>query len=97
MSLLRFRTPLQLIHAYFEDDLDNFTLTLNNPSTQAEMLKVEHTQLKVTLFKDATSDLGNGFATMSMTRGHRELWVGLTMKLNKICLSKEWKKLLVMN
>jgi hypothetical protein len=32
------------------------------------MLKVEHTQLKVTHFKDATSDLGNGFATMSMTR-----------------------------
>jgi hypothetical protein len=28
------------------------------------MLKVEHTQLKVTLFKDATSDLGNGFATI---------------------------------
>jgi hypothetical protein len=60
------------------------------------MLKVEHTQLKVTLFKDATSDLGNGFATMSMTRGHREI-IGLTMKLNKICLSKEWKKLVVMN
>jgi hypothetical protein len=58
---------IAIIHLYilgFEDDLDNFTLTLNNPSTQAEMLKVEHTQLKVTLFKDATSDLGNGFATM---------------------------------
>jgi uncharacterized membrane protein YgcG len=67
---------IAIIHLYilgFEDDLDNFTLTLNNPSTQAEMLKVEHTQLKVTLFKDATSDLGNGFATMSMTRGHREI------------------------
>jgi hypothetical protein len=59
---------IAIIHLYilgFEDDLDNFTLTLNNPSTQAEMLKVEHTQLKVTLFKDATSDLGNEF---SMTR-----------------------------
>jgi hypothetical protein len=45
---------IAIIHLYilgFEDDLDNFTLTLNNPSTQAEMLKVEHTQLKVTLFK----------------------------------------------
>jgi hypothetical protein len=41
-------------------DLDNFTLTLNNPSTQSEMLKIEHTQQKSTLFKDATSDLGNG-------------------------------------
>ena len=34
---------------------------MNNPSTQAEMLKVEQTQLKVTLYKDAVSDAGNGF------------------------------------
>jgi hypothetical protein len=90
---------IAIIHLYilgFEDDLDNFTLTLNNPSTQAEMLKVEHTQLKVTLFKDATSDLGNGFATMSMTRGHREI-MGWSDDEIKQDLSKEWKKLLVMN
>jgi hypothetical protein len=75
-SMIQELNKIAIIHLYilgFEDDLDNFTLTLNNPSTQAEMLKVEHTQLKVTLFKDATSDLGNGFATMSMTRGHREI------------------------
>jgi len=57
----------------FDDDLDNFTLTLNNPSTQAEMLKVEQLQLKMSLFKDAVSDSGNGFAPMSMTRAHREI------------------------
>jgi len=75
-SMLQELNKIAIIHLYilgFEEDLDNFTLTLNNPSTQAEMLKVEHTQLKVTLFKDAVSDAGNGFAAMSMTRAHREI------------------------
>ena len=64
---------IHLVLLGFEDDLDNFTLTMNNPSTQAEMMKIEQTQLKVTLFKDAVSDSGNGFAPMSMTRAHREI------------------------
>jgi len=75
-SMLQELNKIAIIHLYilgFEEDLDNFTLTLNNPSTQAEMLKVEHTQLKVTLYKDAVSDAGNGFAAMSMTRGKREI------------------------
>ena len=37
------------------------------------MLKVEHMQLKVTLLKDAVSDIGNGFGTMSWTRAHRDI------------------------
>ncbi len=57
----------------FDDDLGNFTLTLNNPSTQAEMLKIEHLQTKMTLYKDAVSDAGNGFMGMSMTRAKREI------------------------
>lgn len=75
-SMIQELNKIAIIHLYilgFEDELDNFTLTLNNPSTQAEMLKIEQNQMKVTLFKDATSDLGNGFAAMSMTRGHREI------------------------
>ena len=75
-AMLQELNKIVIIHLYllgFEDDLDNFTLTLNNPSTQAEMLKVEHLQLKITLFKDATSDIGNGFAPMSMTRAKREI------------------------
>ena len=75
-AMLQELNKIVIIHLYvlgFEDDLDNFTLTLNNPSTQAEMLKVEHTQLKVTLYKDAVSDAGNGFGAMSMTRAKREI------------------------
>jgi len=65
-----------IIHLYllgFEEDLDNFTLTLNNPSTQAEMLKIEHLQQKITAYKDAVSDSGNGFGLMSMTKAKREI------------------------
>lgn len=64
---------IHLVLLGFEDDLDNFTLTMNNPSTQAEMMKIEQMQMKVTLFKDAVSDSGNGFSPMSMTRAHREI------------------------
>lgn len=75
-ALLQELNRIAIIHLYtlgFDDDLDNFTLTLNNPSTQAEMLKIEHTQTKVTLYKDAVSDAGNGFGTMSQTRAKREI------------------------
>ena len=37
------------------------------------MLKIEQTQLKVTLYKDAVSDAGNGFGSMSMTRARKEI------------------------
>ena len=75
-AMLQELNKIAIIHLYllgFEEDFDNFTLTLNNPSTQAEMLKVEHTQAKVTLYKDAVSDAGNGFGAMSMTRAKREI------------------------
>lgn len=67
---------IAILHLFLlglDEELDNFTLTLNNPSTQAEMLKVEHLQAKVTLFKDAVTDAGNGFGVMSMTRARREI------------------------
>lgn len=75
-SMLQELNKIAIIHLYllgFEDELDNFTLTLNNPSTQAEMLKIEHMQQKVTLLKDAVSDTGNGFGAMSWTRAHKEI------------------------
>jgi hypothetical protein len=75
-SMLQELNKIAIIHLYllgFEEDFDNFTLTLNNPSTQAEMLKIEHLQSKVTLYKDAVSDSGNGFGAMSMTRAKRDI------------------------
>jgi hypothetical protein len=67
---------IAILHLFLlglEDELDNFTLTLNNPSTQAQMMKIEQMQSKITLYKDATSDAGNGFGVMSMTRGKRDI------------------------
>ena len=75
-SMLQELNKIAIIHLYilgFEDEIDNFTITLNNPSTQAEMLKIEHMQQKITLLKDAVSDTGNGFGAMSWTRAHKEI------------------------
>lgn len=46
------------IHLYFlgfEDDLDNFTLTLTNPSTQLELLKLESWKARMEVFKELFS------------------------------------------
>jgi hypothetical protein len=75
-AIIQELNKIAIIHLYllgFEDDLDNFTLTLNNPSTQAEMLKVEHMQTKISLYKDAVSDAGNGYGAMSMTQAQKEI------------------------
>ena len=75
-AILQELNKIAIIHLYvlgLEDELENFTLSLNNPSTQAEMLKTEQLQLKMTLYKDAVSDIGNGFAAYSMTRGKKDI------------------------
>jgi len=75
-SMIMELNKIAIIHLYllgFDDELNNFTLTLNNPSTQAEMLKVEHLQQKISLYTTAVADAGNGFAAMSMTRAKRDI------------------------
>tara|TARA_R110000796_G_scaffold11198_5_gene37387 strand:+ start:12582 stop:14555 length:1974 start_codon:yes stop_codon:yes gene_type:complete len=75
-AMLHELNKIAIIHLYllgFTDDLDNFTITLNNPSTQAEMLKIEHTAAKISLYKDAVGDAGNGFGAMSMTKAKRDI------------------------
>ena len=66
---------IAIIHLYllgFEDELDNFSITMNNPSTQAEMLKIEHWQQRITVYQEAVRDAGNGFGAMSMTRAKKD-------------------------
>ncbi len=61
-------TKVAMIHLYllgFKDELTNFTLSMNNPSTQAEQLEVENFQKKVNAVRDAVSDPGNGIPVMS--------------------------------
>ncbi len=75
-AMIRGLNEMAILHLYmmgFDDDIDNFTITLNNPSTQAEMLKIEHLQQKITAYVAAVVDAGNGFGAMSMTRAKRDI------------------------
>lgn len=61
-------TKIATIHLYllgFEEDLTNFNLSMNNPSTQAEQLELENLQKKISIMRDAVSDPGNGIPVMS--------------------------------
>jgi len=75
-ALLQELNKIAIIHLVllgFEDDLNSFTITMNNPSTQAEMLRVEHLQSKFTAIQAAVTDAGNGFGIMSMTKAKRDI------------------------
>ena len=66
-----------MIHLYLlglEDELTNFTLTMNNPSSQAEMLYLENMAKKVTTAKDAVSDPGLGMPIMSMMHAWKNIF-----------------------
>jgi hypothetical protein len=63
-----------------EEHTDNFTLSLNNPSNQTEVMRVDLLQAKIGLFRDATS-IDNGVAAMSFARAKREI---LNMTDNEI-------------
>ena len=67
--LLMELNKIAIIHLYlngFQDELNNFTLTMNNPSSQAEMLELENLAKKITTAKDAVSDPGGGMPLTSM-------------------------------
>ena len=69
-------TKVATIHLYllgFEDELTNFTLSMNNPSTQSEQLDTENMQKKILAVRDAVSDPGNGIPIMSLTRALRSI------------------------
>lgn len=80
-------TKIASIHLYllgFEDDLTNFNLTMNNPSTQAEQLEIDNIQKKISACRDAVSDPGNGLPIMSQTRALKEImkWSDKDIKEN---------------
>jgi len=58
-SVIQELNKIALVHLYLlglEDELDNFSLSLTNPSAQSDLLKIEQWKEKITLYKDATSD-----------------------------------------
>ena len=75
-SMVQELNKIAIIHLYmlgFEDELENFTLGLTNPSTQSELLKIESWKEKITRYRDATSDPGSGILPVSATWGKKNI------------------------
>jgi hypothetical protein len=59
---------IAIIHLYllgFEDELSNFTLGLTNPSSQADLLKIDLWKEKILLYKDAVAPIQDSLAAVS--------------------------------
>lgn len=80
-------TKVASIHLWllgFKDDMTNFSLSMNNPSTQAEQLAIDNTQKKISAVRDAVSDPGNGIPVMSLVRALKQImhWSDKEIKEN---------------
>jgi hypothetical protein len=67
---------IAITHLYllgFTDDLTNFSLSMNNPSTQIESMELENLQKKIQIAQTALADPGNGIPIFSMHRTLREV------------------------
>jgi hypothetical protein len=76
-SMIAELNKIAIIHLFllgFEDELQNFTLGLTNPSTQADLLKVDVWKEKVLLYKDLVSDPGNGIQATSSTWAKKHIF-----------------------
>lgn len=75
-ALLMELNKIAITHLYllgFTDDLTNFTLSMNNPSSQIESMELENLQKKIQIAQTALADPGNGMPILSMHRTLREV------------------------
>jgi hypothetical protein len=93
-SLVQELNKIALIHLYLlglEDELENFTLGLTNPSSQSDLLKIEQWKEKVTLYKDATSDQSQvGILPVSHTWAKKNI---LGMSDNEVLLDLQQQRI----
>jgi|TARA_B100001093_G_scaffold463885_1_gene480284 hypothetical protein len=93
-SLIQELNKIALVHLYLlglEDELDNFTLSLTNPSAQSDLLRIEQWKEKVTLYKDATSDQSQiGIQPVSHTWAKKNI---LGMSDNDVVLDLQQQRL----
>jgi hypothetical protein len=76
-SMIQELNKIAIVHLFllgFEDELQNFTLGLTNPSTQADLLKIDVWKEKVLLYKDLVSDPGNGIQPVSSTWAKKHIF-----------------------
>ena len=75
-ALIMELNKVAMIHLYllgFTDDISNFTITMNNPSSQAEMLSLENLQKRITVVKDATGLTEGGLPLLSVRRAMKQI------------------------
>lgn len=80
-------TKVASIHLFllgFSDELTNFSLTMNNPSTQAESLEIDNIEKKINAIRDAVSDPGGGIPVMSQAKALKTImkWSDKEIKEN---------------
>ena len=76
-SMIAELNKIAIVHLFllgFEDELQNFTLGLSNPSTQADLLKIDVWKEKVLLYKDLVSDPGSGIQPTSATWAKKHIF-----------------------
>jgi len=67
-SMISELNKIAIVHLFllgFEDELTNFTLGLNNPSKQSDLLGIELWKEKILLYKDAVSEIPNSVSPVS--------------------------------
>lgn len=74
--LLMELNKIAMMHLYLmglHDEIGNFTITLNNPSSQIEALELEELTKRLTAMQTALSDPGTGIPMMSMHKALRDI------------------------
>jgi len=90
-SIIQELNKIAIVHLYvlgFEEELDNFTLSLTNPSTQGELLKIEQWKEKIALYRDAVTDPGNGLQAVSTTWAKKQI-LGMSDEEIKLDLQQQ--------
>ena len=75
-SIIMELNKIAIIHLYllgFEDELTNFTLTLNNPSNQIEMMELDNMTKRLGAAQTALAEQGGGIPLMSWHQVQREI------------------------
>jgi hypothetical protein len=76
-SMIAELNKIAIIHLFilgFEDELNNFTLGLTNPSKQADLLMVSVWKEKVLLYKDLVSEIPNTLQPTSATWAKKHIF-----------------------
>ena len=76
-NILSELNKVAIIHLFllgFEDELNNFTLGLTNPSKQADLLMVDVWKEKVLLYKDLVTEIPNSLAPTSATWAKKHIF-----------------------